>query len=57
MLIYGYPTGRQARQRQRQRRRKRHLREFKTLLAALGLFFTTALMYLGALGLMFLLAR
>ena len=57
MLIYGYPTGRQGRKRQRQRSRRRRLREFRTLLTALGLFLTTALMYLGVLGLLFLLAR
>ncbi|MEZ4700184.1 MAG: hypothetical protein R2834_07645 [Rhodothermales bacterium] len=57
MLIYGYPTGSQGRKRQRQRRRRRRMREFRTLFAALGLFLTTALMYLGALALLFLLAR
>ena len=56
MLIYGYPTGRQGRKRQRRRRLRRRIREFRTLMAALGLFFTTALMYLGALALLFLLA-
>jgi hypothetical protein len=57
MLIYGYPTGRQGRIRQRRRRRQRRAREYRTLFAALGLFVTTALMYLGVLGLLFLLAR
>ncbi|MDZ4699723.1 MAG: hypothetical protein SH809_08470 [Rhodothermales bacterium] len=57
MLIYGHPPGRQARTRQRQRRRQKRLREFRTLFAALGLVLTTALMYLGTLGLLFLLAK
>jgi hypothetical protein len=57
MLIYGHPPGRQARIRHRQRRREKRRREFRTMLAALGLVLTTALMYLGTLGLLFLLAK
>lgn len=57
MLIYGHPPGRQARLRDRKRRRQKRLREFRTLFAALGLFLTTALMYLGTLGLLFLIAK
>ncbi len=57
MLIYGYPSGRQARDKQRQRRRQRRLNDFKALLAAVGLVITTALMYGGIFALMFLVAK
>lgn len=57
MLIYGYPSGRQAREQARKRRRRRRINEFKAFLAAVGLVLTTALMYGGAFALLFLVAK
>lgn len=57
MLIYGHPPGRQARSRHRKRSRQKRLRELHTFFAAVGLALTTALMYLGTLGVLFMLAK